>query len=153
MMSFMSVGLSTQIVFATLLGPILACAYEEDAKVHAGDAASSVLWAFLGGAKNLVSSPYYGEHCSGAILLPCLFGFIFLNDGNAYSSASGANKDFHCDMISIPRRTRRGFYWSPCISVIWSNESNGKPYRTMNRLKLLGSVHANGAVYIYIYIY
>ena len=53
----MSVHWSTQIVFATLLGPILACAYEDDAKVHAGDAASSVLWAFLGGAKNVVSSP------------------------------------------------------------------------------------------------
>lgn len=64
----MSVHLSTQIVFATLLGPILACAYEDDAKVHAGDAASSVLWAFLGGAKNVVSSPYYREHCSGAAL-------------------------------------------------------------------------------------
>lgn len=64
----MSVHLSTQIVFATLLGPILACAYEDDARVHAGDAASSVLWASLGGAKNVVSSPYYREHCSGAAL-------------------------------------------------------------------------------------
>ena len=66
----MSVNLSTQIIFATLLGPILACAYEDDAKVHAGDAASSMLWAFLGGAKKvrIVSSPYYGEHCSGTIL-------------------------------------------------------------------------------------
>lgn len=146
----MSVHLSTQIVFATLLGPILACAYEDDAKVHAGDAASSVLWAFLGGAKNVVSSPYYREHCSGAILLPCLFGFIFLNDGNAHSSASGANKDFHCDMMSVPRRSRRGFHWSPCISVIWSNESNGKPYQTMNRLRSLKRAHTNCDIFVFI---
>lgn len=45
--------------------------------------------------------------------------------------------------MSVPRRSRRGFYWSPCISVIWSNESNGKPYQTMNIFRLLLRVQTN----------
>eukprot|EP00435_Cladocopium_sp_Y103_P051056 s2692_g15.t1 len=35
---------SDEVVFATLLGPILACAYQEEAMIHAGDAANSLLW-------------------------------------------------------------------------------------------------------------
>lgn len=40
------------VVFATLLGPILACAYQEEAMIHAGDAANSMLWV-LASAQSL----------------------------------------------------------------------------------------------------
>lgn len=53
--------------------------------------------------------------------------------------------------MSVPRRSRRGFYWSPCISVIWSNESNGKPYQTINIFRLLGSVHTNCDIFFFIH--
>lgn len=34
--------------------------------------------------------------------------------------------------MSVPRRSRRGFYWSPCISVIWSN---GQTSQMVNHIK------------------
>ena len=49
--TFMTHSCNKQVVFATLLGPILACAYQEEAMIHAGDAANSMLWVFLGGSR------------------------------------------------------------------------------------------------------
>lgn len=53
--TFMTHSCKKQVVFATLLGPILACAYQEEARIHAGDAANSMLWVFLGGSRSHLS--------------------------------------------------------------------------------------------------